>query len=223
MNQVCSMRVREQLFTTNPFHEVDVAGVLPDRQGWGSDHPIIRTYIEKLRPERIAEVGVWKGRCALNMVRYCRDLGVDAEIICIDTWLGSPEHWTRRDNANFYQSLKIKNGYPQIYLTFVRNVVEEKAEEFITPMPMPSETAFYVLKWLNVSLDMVHIDAGHQYDSVIGDLSRYWELLRPGGVLIGDDYGKGWPGVKRAADEFSRRIGRPMGVDGEKFAIEKSS
>ena len=217
------MRIRDQLYSGDPFEGLDLSEVEPDSQGWGSDHPVLREFIEKLRPTTIAEIGVWKGRCVLNMVKYCRDLNLHTEVICIDTWLGSPEHWLRRDNRNFYDSLKIKHGLPQIYWTFMRNVVEENAQKFITPMPMPSGVAFYVLKHLNVSLDMVHVDAGHEYESVSGDLRRYWSLLRPGGVLIGDDYVTGWPEVVRAADEFSCLVGRPLMVHGTKYLVEKAA
>lgn len=215
------MRVREQLYTEDPFEQLELHGTTPDRQGWGSDHPIIREYIQKLRPALIAEVGVWKGRCALNMAEYCRELDVEAEILCIDTWLGSPEHWLRRDNKNFYRSLNIKHGLPQIYWTFLRNVLDADAQRCITPMPMTSEVAFHVLKQLKVSLDLVHIDAGHEYESVYGDLSRYWSLLRPGGVLIGDDYGKFWPEVTQAADEFSRVVEQQLVVHGIKYVVQK--
>jgi SAM-dependent methyltransferase len=214
-------RVRDKLYSVDPYHGVDVSEVEPDRQGWGSDHPILREVIEKLRPVTIAELGVWKGRCALNMVRYCREISLESEIICIDTWLGSSEHWLRRSNRNFYDSLRIKHGLPQIYWTFIRNVLEENAQEFITPMPMPSEVAFHVLTRLNASLDLVHVDASHEYESVAADLRRYWSLLRPGGVLIGDDYCKGWPGVSQAADEFSHLVQRPLKVDGIKYLLEK--
>lgn len=213
------MRVRDRLFEENPFAGLDVSGVDPDRQGWGSDHPIISECIEKIRPQTIAEVGVWKGRCALNMVRYCRGLDLDAEVICIDTWLGSQEHWLRRDNPHFYHSLSIKNGFPRIYWTFLRNVVDENAQDYITPMPMPSETASYVLQELNVKLDLVHVDAGHEYEAVSADLRRYWSLLRPGGILIGDDYVPSWPGVRRAADEFAKSVDRDLRIEGRKYLL----
>jgi predicted O-methyltransferase YrrM len=91
----------------------------------------------------------------------------------------------------------------------------------VTPVPMPSETAFYVLKQLGVSLDLVHVDAGHEYRSALTDLKQYWSLLRPGGILIGDDYSAGWPGVKRAADEFAVSTERSLEISGNKFVLRK--
>jgi hypothetical protein len=211
----------EKLFQTSPYEGLVLDGVAADRQGWGSDHPALRKCIEEVRPTTIAEVGVWKGRSVLNMFAYCRQLGIQPEILCIDTWLGSPEHWLNRSNPSFYDSLKIKNGLPQLYWTFLRNVVDAGAQDAITPMPMSSETAFHVLARLKVSLDLVHVDAGHEYESVLGDLTRYWSLLRPGGILIGDDYSPTWPGVVRAANEFAASTDRPLAIDDPKYILRK--
>lgn len=38
------------------------------------------------------------------------------------------------------------------------------------------------------SFDFVYIDARHDYCGVMEDLEAYWPLLKPGGVLAGDDY-----------------------------------
>ena len=211
----------DRLFRTSPYEGLALQGVVPDKQGWDSDHPILRKCIEQLRPTTIAEVGVWKGRSALNMVAYCRNAGIRAEILCIDTWLGNPQHWLNREDPACYDSLKIKNGFPQLYWTFLRNVVDAGAQDMITPIPMPSETAFYVLEQLKVSLDLVYLDAGHEYESVSGDLKRYWSLLRPGGVLIGDDYEPNWPGVMRAANRFAWSTWRRLKIDGRKYVLQK--
>ena len=38
------------------------------------------------------------------------------------------------------------------------------------------------------SFDVIFIDGNHQYDYVLKDLEIYFEILRPGGLLIGDDF-----------------------------------
>ena len=80
--------LREILYAVSPFDGIDPADYPDDLQGWGSDHPILAAAIEKLRPKRIVEVGSWKGRSAINMARIVRALGLDCEIVCVDTWLG---------------------------------------------------------------------------------------------------------------------------------------
>lgn len=51
------------------------------------------------------------------------------------------------------------------------------------------------------SLDLVFVDAGHDYASVRADLAGWYPLLRPGGWLVCDDYTPEWPGVVQAVNE----------------------
>jgi hypothetical protein len=73
-------------------------------------------------------------------------------------------------------------------------------------MPTDSLSAAEILKSLGISAEMIHLDSGHGYESVIADLRAWWPLLVAGGILIGDDYtprgGGGWVSVQRAFDDF---------------------
>ncbi len=55
--------------------------------------------------------------------------------------------------------------------------------------------------------DWVYLDAHHAYDDVMQDLTAIWPKLRPGGVIMGDDYftdpTSQHAGVKRAVDTFA--------------------
>lgn len=51
-------------------------------------------------------------------------------------------------------------------------------------------------------VDWVYIDGLHDYESVKADLIGAASILRPGGVIYGDDYGKKG-GVAEAVDEFA--------------------
>jgi hypothetical protein len=55
---------------------------------------------------------------------------------------------------------------------------------------------------------MIHIDGGHDYDSVSADLRLWWSLLPPGGIFVCDDYFDNgmWPEVKKAVDDFIFKI-----------------
>jgi methyltransferase family protein len=57
------------------------------------------------------------------------------------------------------------------------------------------------------SADFVYIDALHDYDSALEDVTHWYPKIRPGGIIAGHDYVDGeFPdgvfGVKRAVDEF---------------------
>jgi predicted O-methyltransferase YrrM len=50
------------------------------------------------------------------------------------------------------------------------------------------------------SVDLVYIDGDHTYDGVMRDLNAWVPKIKKGGIVCGDDIG--WPGVKKAVDEF---------------------
>jgi len=64
-------------------------------------------------------------------------------------------------------------------------------------------------QFTDASLDAVFIDGNHQTDAVLEDIAAWFPKIRPGGILIGDDYQ--WPTVSAAWDEaFSGSTRREM-------------
>ena len=53
------------------------------------------------------------------------------------------------------------------------------------------------------SVDAVFIDGDHSYDAVSKDLPFWWNKLRTGGWLLGDDYASCHPGTTEAVNEFA--------------------
>jgi predicted O-methyltransferase YrrM len=53
--------------------------------------------------------------------------------------------------------------------------------------------------------DAIYIDGDHASDSVASDAELCWPRLKPGGVVLFDDYDTGHPGVPAAVDEFVQR------------------
>src|SRR6185312_6218941 len=77
-----------------------------------------------------------------GMAKLCAAAGVSTQIICVDTWLGSTEVYTRRETEpESYQAMRFKNGWPQLYYQFLANVVRHGLQEVITPLPPTSATA----------------------------------------------------------------------------------
>lgn len=54
------------------------------------------------------------------------------------------------------------------------------------------------------SLELVYIDADHQYESVKQDIELWYPKLRVGGLFAGHDYSGNCHGVMKAVDEFFR-------------------
>lgn len=64
---------------------------------------------------------------------------------------------------------------------------------------------------------------GHADPEVTIDLEGYWPILRPGGVMIGDDYNaEAWPGVVSAANRFAAANGIEIEDAKMKFVLRKT-
>lgn len=162
------------------------------------------------------DVGVWKGQSTITMANAMKRNGIEGCVIAVDTFLGSAEHWAGKI-ANFRRI----NGMPDLYTTFLSNVCERELTDYVVPLPQTSATAAAILSSQNIVASLIHLDAAHNYEDVLRDAVAYWELLTPGGYLIGDDYHESWPGVVRAAGEFSATVGRPLGIEGPKWILRR--
>jgi hypothetical protein len=52
------------------------------------------------------------------------------------------------------------------------------------------------------TVGMVIVDGGHSYEVAISDTRMALRMIRAGGIVVWDDYGNDWPGVKSAVDEL---------------------
>jgi predicted O-methyltransferase YrrM len=138
---------------------------------------------------RIIEVGSWLGRSTRVMAKHC-----PGTVWAIDHWQGA-QHDPMQ--ASLYaEALATRD----VYAEFRRNLRRDIASGKVIPMRMSSAEAHLVL--LNqfglASFDMVFIDADHSYQGCLADIEHYFQLIRPGGLVCGHDYG--WPGVRQAVN-----------------------
>jgi SAM-dependent methyltransferase len=205
-------------------HGADIyAGFQPiralDLQGWNGIHPALRRAVEEVKPALVFDIGVWKGQSVASLSEAMRRVRPDSALLAIDTFLGSPGHWDRTRADRIVDSLGLVHGWPSLYWQFLSNMVLTGHAERVVPLPQTSDNAAVILRQLRIRPDLIHIDAAHEYEPVRRDIENYWALLRPGGIMIGDDYP--WPGVKKAADEFSEAKALPLEVDGPKWTLRK--
>ncbi|MGU3362365.1 class I SAM-dependent methyltransferase [Methylobacterium sp. M6A4_1b] len=188
-----------------------------DLQGWRSLHPFLDGAVAEFRPSVIVEIGAWKGASTLHLARSLAAHGVDGTVIAVDTWLGAVDHWA---DADLFGELAMENGYPSLYRTFLANVLREGLADRVVPLPLDSVNAAELMRLRGLTADVIHLDAGHEEASVAADLRAWWPVLRPGGLLIADDYdslGGRFPGVTRAVDAFcaSERVRGPWAQGGK--------
>lgn len=63
-------------------------------------------------------------------------------------------------------------------------------------------------KWKGGAIDLLFIDAAHDYASVRQDYELWGRWVKPGGYIAFHDYAPKWPGVVRLIDETVRPSGR---------------
>lgn len=221
-NEAPQNKIRAELVSklwhgVDPFKQFDRTRLHVDKQGWNSTHSYLRDSVLTLSPQIVVEIGVWKGGSVITLAKTLKKAGIDGVVIAIDTWLGSSEHWLRGDFA----SLRVETGYPQMHHTFMSNIIDEGLEDYVLPLPLDSLNAHQVLSKRGLQADLIHIDAGHDHRSVSSDITAWWQLLRSGGILIGDDYSPSWPGVLQAFDEFVALHGLPLEHKSNKCRLVK--
>lgn len=139
-------------------------------------------------PKRILEIGSWEGRSAC----WFLETYPEATITCIDTFEGSPEH-DGMDVAG------IKNR-------FLKNT--EHCKDRVTIRQGLSSKMLYGLD--PESFDLVYVDGSHDEDDTLMDLVLSYGLLKPGGILLVDDYAGGFPGVRKAVDKFAAAFSKKI-------------
>lgn len=159
--------------------------------GWFFHQELFADKISQLPEQgRIVEVGSWKGRSAafIAVEAINQDRGIT--LTCIDTFKGSNEREHKQDED-------VKNG--TLLEAFERNT--KPVAHVLNALPAESLEA---ASWFeDESLDLVYIDASHEYGDVMDDLNAWWPKVKPGGHLIGDDYT--WAAVAQAALDFSNQ------------------
>ena len=171
-----------------------------------------RTLLDRLPTKSSgAEVGVWKGEFSARLLKHLRP----RTLHLIDPWSFQPEipnSWyggasatSQQDMDTIYEGVRarfsgaIDKGVVHLHRTEAHSAAAEIDA---------------------VSLDWVYLDGDHRYEAVRDELVLYASLVKPGGIIAGDDYhGEGWweGGVKRAADEWATERGLRLELIGSQF------
>ena len=134
-------RLMPLIHAQSPYQGFPIAEYPEDLEGWGSQSAAFDELLEKVKPSRIIEVGTWKGGSAIYMATVAQRLGLETEIICVDTWLGAVEFWMDQQDPERYLALKCRQGFPTVYYQFIANVIHQGYTEVITPFPQTATIA----------------------------------------------------------------------------------
>ena len=134
---------------------------------WVSNRaPVWTKFLAPLRDQVLAilEVGSFEGRSAIFWLEYLPR----STITCIDTFKGT---------TKFHHDTE--GRFDRNLATYGQRVCKIKS---------PSATALARLSADGARFDLAYIDGSHWRDDVMVDCLLAWPLLRPGGLMIFDDY-----------------------------------
>ena len=131
----------------------------------------------------LVELGSFQGRSSVAIASV---LPPESILFCVDHFEGSEEHRTMQlDLSNLFQS-------------FQKNIAAFGVQDRIRVLRMSTVEA--AGQFATGSVDLILLDAAHDYESVKTDLEHWYPKLKPGGALFCDDYEPAWPGVQRAVE-----------------------
>lgn len=122
-------------------------------------------------------------------------------VVAVDTFLGSAEHYLSPEPSENASIGLGDRGELNLLGTFISNIEHFNLQDRVIALPLDSQSAARLVSETIIRPDLVHIDAGHSYMSVMHDLISWFEILKPGGTMVCDDY-KTWTSVRQAIDAF---------------------
>lgn len=160
-------------------------------ENWFTYKDLYQEMVSKSREEsHFVEIGSWKGRSSCFMGVEILNSGKKIKFDCIDTWLGSKN--TKRLISNLEDIL---------YQEFIQNI--HPINGIINPIRMTSSKASEL--YADLSLDFAFIDASHEYEDVMNDLTSWFPKIKNGGIIAGHDYPNVLEVVQAVHDFFKKK------------------
>jgi predicted O-methyltransferase YrrM len=168
----------------------------PLTQGWFNHGSKILELVAQHQPKVCVELGTWLGASAIPVARLIRQWG--GSLTCVDTWAGAIDGEAAGQVA------------PWMLLSCARNLMQAGVSANVHLINAKTTEA---AQWWSQPIDYLYVDADHSYEAVLEDLRLWVPHVKPGGLVLGDDYGNDmFPGVKQAWDEFENLWGLVVGT-----------
>ena len=140
------------------------------------------------------EVGLYLGRSLCSLAEVVRASNRDFTVVGVDYCRGSGREGTADKDSH---ATAVADGDGTLAGQLHRNIIACGFADSVHLLVSSSPAAAAL--FTDGSLAWVHLDARHEYDSVLADIDGWLPKVAPGGWLSGDDYNKDWwPGVVAA-------------------------
>ncbi len=162
--------------------------------GWFSYKTLYDEFIEKSPNNSVfVEVGTWFGKSTTYLANKIKLANKKVKLITVDTFKGT-------DNDKYQLDIVDSFG-GDIFYEFIENSVATKTFDDIQIIKDSSENASRLFE--NASIDFLMLDAGESYNDVKNNIQCWFNKIKPGCYIAGDDYGISiFPGVTQVVNEY---------------------
>lgn len=158
--------------------------------GWFDFQDIYREAVERASDGAVfVEVGSWLGRSTAFMAVEIANSGKKIAFYAVDTWQGSP--------AAQYQDVIAQHG-GSVYETFRENMRLGGVEWHV--FPLIGDSALTAAAFQDRSIDLVFVDAAHDFHSVSRDVRAWLPKIEKHGLIAGHD--APCPGLMNAVKQW---------------------
>lgn len=155
---------------------------------WAGHKYFAYDLIRNKRPERVVELGTFRGTSLFSFAQAIKDENLNTELCGIDTWQGDEHSGFYGDDIyNGVQGIR-KEFYKKQEIKLIRKTFDEAINEFS-----------------DKTIDILHIDGLHTYDAVKHDFENWFSKVKDDGIILfhdimvtRDDFGvyKFWSEIK---------------------------
>jgi hypothetical protein len=149
--------------------------------GWTTNNELAVLRSLASRSKSVVEVGSWKGRSTKILLEACK-----GTVFAVDHWLGS-------------KGSVITTAADGAFNAFMENV-----GTYDNLVVLKGESSTVAKNFEGGKVDMVFIDAGHEYEEIMADIKAWNPLCKK--IICGHDYTPQFHGVIQAVNENFKNI-----------------
>ena len=153
----------------------------------------------------VLEIGTWCGEGSTPVIADELSNFMKAELICVDTY----KPWASQEDLSANSAYKQYDKQSKTALLIAARNINKLSEKYEIPISLfIGRLGQLPLK--EKSFDLIFVDGDHKYTSVKEDIECALDLLKPDGVVIGDDFEVDLPFKTGLVDECVHNRGRDL-------------
>lgn len=150
--------------------ENDIQLKFDETKPWSGHRDFVYDLVCNMQPKTIVELGTFQGNSFFAFCQAVKDTGLKTEVFSIDSFEGD-EQAGKIDDVYYREVLDLTRRYfGEINARLIKSKFDDALKMF-----------------KDNSIDIIHIDGFHEYESVKRDYDQWKKKLSPRGVLIFHD------------------------------------